>query len=137
MALRPAFEHRFVQFVPDTPDEGIPYISIEFATAVHKCACGCGEEVVTPLSPTQWRLTFDGEAVSLFPSVGSWSLPCQSHYFIERNRVLPMRPWSSREIAAGRSRSAALRDAYYRGSSIEDLEDLEEIAAPQTDEDDE
>jgi len=38
---------------------------IEYATAVHKCACGCGKEVVTPLSPTDWKLIFDGKALSL------------------------------------------------------------------------
>ncbi len=28
------------------------YISIPYVTAAHKCPCGCGEEIVTPLSPT-------------------------------------------------------------------------------------
>ena len=50
--------HRFVEFIPDQIEEGILYISIEYCTAIHKCICGCGNEVVTPLSPTDWELEF-------------------------------------------------------------------------------
>ena len=38
-----------------------------------RCCCGCGEEVVTPFSPAQWQMSFDGEAVSLHPSIGNWN----------------------------------------------------------------
>jgi hypothetical protein len=48
-----------------------------------KCCCGCGHEVVTPFSPTDWKLTFDCVSVSLYPSIGNWSPPCRAHYFIE------------------------------------------------------
>ena len=59
--------HEFVEFIPDHHQlqDGIVYVSIQYATAVHKCCCGCGEEVVTPLSPTSWQMTFDGETISL------------------------------------------------------------------------
>jgi hypothetical protein len=40
-----------------TPDRRPLYVSIEFATAAHSCACGCGREVVTPPGPTDWRIT--------------------------------------------------------------------------------
>jgi hypothetical protein len=30
---------------------------------------------------------FDGRSVSLTPSIGSWSLPCHSHYFLTRGKV--------------------------------------------------
>jgi hypothetical protein len=43
---------------------------------------------VTPFTPTDWRMTFDGESVSLDPSVGNWNQKCRSHYVIRRNRVL-------------------------------------------------
>jgi hypothetical protein len=46
------FTHEFVEFIPDTIEEGKIYVSIAYATTVHKCACGCGKEVVTPFSPT-------------------------------------------------------------------------------------
>ncbi|WP_310793974.1 DUF6527 family protein [Paraburkholderia sp. BL23I1N1] len=56
---------------------------MEYGTISHSCCCGCGNEVVTPLTPTDWSLTFDGEHISLWPSVGSWNLPCQSHYVVK------------------------------------------------------
>lgn len=80
-------EPQFVEFIPDVLQDGVLYISIPYGTIVHRCCCGCGEKVSTPLHPAQWRLTYDGETVSLTPSVGSGALPCRSHYFIARNVV--------------------------------------------------
>jgi len=80
-------QHRFVDYIPDDLEQNVLYISMAFATVVHKCACGCNAEVVTPLAPLGWQLVFDGESVSLTPSIGSWSLPCRSHYFIRKNMV--------------------------------------------------
>ncbi len=97
------FEPKFVKYIPDTLEPGIVYVSIEFATASHACACGCGFEVVTPISPTKWELIFDGVSVSLYPSIGNWSFTCKSHYWLRRNRVHWARRWSREEIAAGRS----------------------------------
>jgi len=77
----------FVESVPPTLDDATLYISIPYATAMHKCCCGCNNVVVTPLSPSEWKLTFDGDTVSLHPSVGNWRYPCGSHYWIKRNRV--------------------------------------------------
>jgi uncharacterized protein DUF6527 len=104
--------HEFVEFIPDELKERTLYISITYCTAVHKCCCGCGREVVTPLSPTSWQLTFDGKTVSLEPSIGSWSLPCQSHYFITKNRVVRARKWSEKQIARGRAREARAKERY-------------------------
>ena len=50
----------FVDYVPKQLDDGVLYVSIRFGTVVHRCACGCGEEVVTPLGPSEWTLTYDG-----------------------------------------------------------------------------
>jgi hypothetical protein len=105
--------HVFVEHVPDQLQDGMLYISIPFATVVHRCCCGCGREVVTPLSPTDWRLTFDGESVSLHPSIGNWSFPCRSHYWIERSRVRWAPSWSREEIDAGRAVDRAAKAAYY------------------------
>ena len=69
-------------------EDGILYISIEHSVAIHKCACGCGKEVVTPISPNGWKLIFDGETVSLNPSIGNWNLECKSHYFIRNNCII-------------------------------------------------
>ncbi|WP_442978870.1 DUF6527 family protein, partial [Salmonella enterica] len=61
-------EHRFIRSIPRELDVGVIYISMEYATAVHCCCCGCGEQVVTPFSPTDWKMIYDGESVSLMPS---------------------------------------------------------------------
>jgi hypothetical protein len=103
-------EHRFVGLLPDTLEEGVLYISIDYAIAQHNCCCGCGHRVVTPLSPTDWSLTFDGRTVSLHPSIGNWSFPCKSHYWIRKNEVVWGRRFSSVEIQAVRAKNrAALR----------------------------
>jgi hypothetical protein len=122
MVLRPTFEHRFVQFVPENVGEGVVYVSIEYTTAVHKCACGCGNQAVTPLSPTRWELTYDGEAISLFPSVGNWSFPCRSHYWIQRNSVIRSRRWTDDEIRYARGLDAWSRKRYYERRFEEDFE---------------
>lgn len=80
-------EPRFLEFIPDVLEEGLIYISIPYGAVIHLCCCGCGEKVATPLSPTQWCLAYDGKRISLWPSIGSFSLPCSSHYVIERNEV--------------------------------------------------
>lgn len=78
------------------------YISPRFALISHLCCCGCGEEVVLKLSPTDWQLIFDGETVSLYPSIGNWGLPCRSHYWIIENRVRWAPKWSDARIKANR-----------------------------------
>lgn len=95
-------EPEFVEFIPDELQAGRIYISIAYATATHLCACGCGERVVTPLTPTDWRLIFDGETVSLRPSIGNWSFSCRSHYVISANEVRWARAWTRSQVDAGR-----------------------------------
>jgi len=90
--------HEFVEFIPDTLKEGTLYVSIKYAIVVHKCCCGCGREVVTPLSSTDWKLIYDGQSISLQPSIGNWSFPCQSHYWIKRDMVRWVRRFSYREV---------------------------------------
>jgi hypothetical protein len=106
--------HEFVEFIPASLDEGIVYVSIPFATAVHRCCCGCGQEVVTPLSPTDWALVFDGLSISLKPSIGSWGLPCQSHYWIVQNRIRWTKRWSRAEIDRGREKDRRRKDDYFK-----------------------
>jgi Family of unknown function (DUF6527) len=104
-------EHKFVTAIPEALQPGILYVSIDYRTVSHLCCCGCGAEVVTPISPTDWKITFDGATVSLWPSVGSWNLPCRSHYVINRGRIDWATDWSDEQIAVGRrrDRSAKLR----------------------------
>jgi hypothetical protein len=91
-----------VELMPPTIDDGILYISLKYMTAVHRCCCGCGERVVTPISPTDWSVTFHGDTVSLHPSVGNWGLACGSHYIFRRSRVEWAPRWSQERIDAGR-----------------------------------
>lgn len=123
MSNAPRLEIEFVAYIPDELQEGTLYVSIPYTTAAHKCACGCGEEVVTPLSPTGWKLIFDGETVSLDPSIGNWSLPCESHYWIRRNRVEWAARWGRDRIEASRQARRAERERYYGSSTRENKPD--------------
>lgn len=102
----------------DTDKEGMIYVSIPYAIVAHRCCCGCGGEVFTPLSPTDWKLIFDGQSISLHPSIGSWSFACQSHYWIERNAVKWDRHWSREEIEAGRASDALAKEQYTVGPTL-------------------
>lgn len=68
-------------------ESDVLYISIEFDVAKHLCPCGCKSVIVTSLSPARWKLIYDGETVSLKPSVGNWTLDCKSHYFITNDKI--------------------------------------------------
>jgi hypothetical protein len=105
--------HKFVEFIPRELEANTIYVSIPYATAIHNCCCGCGNRVVTPLSPADWKLIFDGRTISLEPSIGNWRYPCRSHYWIRNNRVVWSDDWSDEEIAAGRKRDDRATSAYY------------------------
>lgn len=105
--------HEFVEYIPEDIKDGKIYISILFKTAVHKCCCGCGKEVVTPLSPTGWEFTFNGETISLYPSIGNWSFECQSHYWIRRNRIEWSYQFSKRQIETARDRDQETKKEYF------------------------
>lgn len=102
-----------VDFMPKSLDSGILYISLKYRTAAHKCCCGCGTKIVTPLTPTDWQLTELDGRVSLWPSVGNWNHPCQSHYIIHKSQVLWADAMSLQQIARGREHDRAAKSAYY------------------------
>jgi len=77
----------FVDSIPEELNEGVMYISETHNIIVHRCCCGCGLEVVTPLSPVDWQLRKNGQTISIKPSIGNWNYPCKSHYWIINNRV--------------------------------------------------
>lgn len=86
---------------------------MDYATAAHKCCCGCGGEVITPLSPTDWNLTYDGETISLSPSIGNWGFDCMSHYWIQGSRVQWAPRWSKARIKANRSVGRKSKERFY------------------------
>lgn len=98
-----SIEPRFVKSVPATLEEGVAYVSMEYASVIHLCCCGCGNEVVTPLSPTDWQLYFDGDSITLYPSIGNWGFHCRSHYWIRGNHIEHDPQWTDHEIEEGRA----------------------------------
>lgn len=94
----------FVEYIPEEKELGKLYISEKYNTASHLCCCGCGLLVVTPLKPYEWQLIKKNGKVSLFPSIGCWSFPCRSHYWIESNKVKPSYVMSDKQIEKMRNR---------------------------------
>lgn len=108
-AIRP----EYVEFMPTVLKDGVLYISHKYRTASHRCCCGCGTKIVTPLRETEYRLVERNGAVSLHPSIGNWNHTCQSHYWIRENRVEWAGPMSAAEIQHGRAQDDALKAAYF------------------------
>lgn len=104
--------HEFLTYIPEELDDGVLYISIQHRVAMHRCFCGCGDRVVTPLDPAQWALTHDGETVSLHPSIGGG--PCNSHYFITRGTVRWALPLTEEEKGSAAARDQAAMAARHR-----------------------
>lgn len=82
---------KFVDSFPDKLEEGILYISLRFNTAVHLCGCGCKQQVVTKIAPGEWRFTYNGQDISLDPSIGNWNFKCKSHYWIKDGQIVIIR----------------------------------------------
>jgi hypothetical protein len=120
-------EHRFVEEMPEDLEQGVLYISMRFRTALHKCVCGCGFEVVTPFSPTDWQLTFDGESISLSPSIGSWEFACRSHYFITNNHIEHAGEWDEWQVQKGRETDKEQKKKYYGETKSVPLKEVEII----------
>lgn len=118
---RAAVTPEFTEFIPEGLQEGVLYVSERFKIAVHLCCCGCREEVVTPLTPADWRLIRDGTAVSLYPSIGNWGLRCQSHYWIRRNRIEWDRALTKRQIEQARKRDREDKDRHIASTNAAKL----------------
>lgn len=99
--------------MPDKFSPGVLYVSDEYSIAGHLCACGCGNEVMTPLGPAEWSFSQYNARPSLRPSIGNWQLPCRSHYFITDGQVLWAEHWSDERVAAGQRAEHDRREAYY------------------------
>jgi Family of unknown function (DUF6527) len=102
----------FVDVIPEHLDEYKLYISERYKTAIHRCCCGCGEEVVTPLTPADWSVRRYKGTVSMTPSIGNWSFACKSHYWIRNNRVVWAGSMTEQAIEKVRARDKADKEVY-------------------------
>jgi len=73
-------------------EHGVLYVSRKYKTANHLCACGCGEQTVTPLNIMCWNLqshldrSANKDLVTLAPSIlNKW---CDSHYWVRDNQIV-------------------------------------------------
>lgn len=82
-----------VRTKPKEMRDGVLYVMEHYNLAVHRCMCGCGEEVITAIdenggnTPGFWGLTENGGVASLHPSVGNFQFKCRSHYFLKNGKV--------------------------------------------------
>lgn len=121
---------RFVETIPEAIEPGVLYVSMSLASAIHLCACGCGQEVITPLSPTDWKLYFDGENVSLEPSIGNWGFPCRSHYWIRGGNVGWAGSVSAKKIEVGRLDDRQRKSIYHHKNNVDHDCHSNDLASP-------
>lgn len=95
--------------IPKKLEHGVLYYSQKYNTAIHLCACGCGNQTVTPISKHQWGETENKKGwamstkkiegttekdrpydftVTLTPSIGNSNFPCKSHYYITDSKII-------------------------------------------------
>ncbi len=122
-------QHELVEYIPESLEEGVLYVSEKFGTAVHKCCCGCGEEVVTPLNPTEWTIWLGSKGVTLDPSIGNWSYACRSHYLIQNGKVVWADPMTKAAIEYGRRRDQEIRAQHF--TSVNRIRGFEEPPPPE------
>jgi hypothetical protein len=110
---------RFIDSAPDTLEDGVLYVSERFGMALHNCCCGCGSQVVTPLTPADWQLQRRGDQVSLTPSIGNWNFACKSHYWIRNNGVVWEGQISQKQIEWVRQRDKTDKQRYHAQRNAE------------------
>lgn len=106
----------FVKFIPEKLKPGIIYISRQYSTASHLCCCGCGFEVVTPINPAKWQIVESQGSVSLYPSIGNWSFPCRSHYWIIDGHIRWSYMMSNEQILFVKERDKKDTEEFAQGS---------------------
>lgn len=112
LSVRP----EYVEYIPREMVDGVLYVSRKFNTASHRCCCGCGTKIVTPLRETEYSLVEVHGRVSLYPSIGNWNHACQSHYWIRDNQVVWADRMSQEEIQLGRDLDDAMKRAHFTDS---------------------
>jgi len=67
MTPETVFGYEFVKLLPPELKAGVVYVSIEYGTAAHLCACGASSKVVTADYTDGLEAVFDGETISCTP----------------------------------------------------------------------
>ena len=64
-------------------------ISDEFQIAEHKCICGCGTLISTPLNKNDWKYNINKhtDSISMQPSIGNFQIPCNTHYIFSKGNA--------------------------------------------------
>ncbi len=82
----------YVDTIPEILEEKKLYISKQYHTAIHLCACGCKNQTVTRFAkdgdkPNNyiWDLLESEGKITLMGSIGNFNFPCKSHYIIINN----------------------------------------------------
>jgi hypothetical protein len=104
--------------MPEVLEPGVLYVSEEYEVAGHMCACCCGNKVMTPLGPADWAFEAVDGGPSLRPSIGSWQLPCQSHYWITCGAVKWAGKWTPEQIERGRRNEEERLRAYFDARKV-------------------
>lgn len=112
------FYAEIVDYIPAVRNPGVLYVSVAHRTAVHECACGCGNKVVTPLNSSAWTVRVADSRPTLHPSIGNWGFPCRSHYMIQNGRVVWAKDWSSEEVSHGADRDRRDRREYFASRTM-------------------
>jgi Family of unknown function (DUF6527) len=102
-----------VEFMPQTLEPGVLYVSEKYDSALHLCACGCGTKTSTPLGPAEWNLRETKSGPTLYPSIGNWQQSCKSHYWIYDGKIIWAEQWTSEQIASAANTEDEQRRAYY------------------------
>lgn len=87
--------------IPKELEIGKLYVSKKYQTTNHICPCGkenCGIEVPLPIYDKDnnniygkeggWEYTETAGKATIYPSIGNYSYPCESHYWIRNNKVI-------------------------------------------------
>lgn len=86
-------EVTFVSSMSDVPDHIDKTIFIVGSTpkwVIFDCPCDRGHRLSVPLMKSvspHWRLTRHGKTISLWPSISVTDGPCDSHFWLRKNRV--------------------------------------------------
>lgn len=76
-----------VGIIPNDLEEWVLYLSERYWLSKHKCFCWCGSDVVLTLDRWSHYIHFMDWTLTVSPSIGSFSIPCNSHYFIKNNTI--------------------------------------------------